>query len=425
MDRKIERKQWSFKRVLPGVIFVVVVLILIYFGFFNASGSVLNVDADRITVSEVHLGGFQENIIINGTIVPVRSIFLDAVEGGRVDKVYHEGGSFVSAGDTLLVLSNNNLQLDVMNREAQILEQISNLRNTRIALQQQRIDLRSQLLTHETELQQREREYLRDSTLFARDLASVHQFEESKQMYQQVVSRRDLFREQLSIDSLATETQLVNIETSLVHMTKNLALVGGILEFLVVKAPIGGQLSALNAEIGETKTAGQRLGQIDVVDSHKIRAAIDEAYIARVMLGQVADFDFAGSTYQLEITRIFPEVLEGRFQVDLEFAGDQPESIRRGQSVRLRLSHSDRSDALLLSRGGFYQRTGGNWVFVLEPGSDIATRRNIRLGRQNAQYFVVESGLQAGDLVITSTYETFGDNDRLNIRGAQTIVPQR
>lgn len=417
MDRKIEKSS-----IRPGaaVIFISGILIIGYllyaYGFRSSAGSTFSVDSQRVTISTVTLAPFQEFITVNAVVVPMRSIVLDAVEGGRVDYIAAEGGATVQAGDTLLVLSNNNLQLDVMNRETQILEQMNALRNTRIALQQQRLNLRSDLLTHETELMQRRREYVRDSTLHSRGLVAQHQYEAARQQYDQVRLRRDLFAERLELDAAATESELQFIAASLVNMENNLSLVSQILDNLVIKAPIDGQLTSLDAEIGETKSVGQRLGQIDVLDGYKLRAQVDEIYIARVEVGQTAAFDFAGRTHQLQITRLYPEVIDGRFQVDLDFIGSIPEALRRGQTVRLRISFSEDDEALVVPRGGFFQQTGGNWIYVVDADGNGATRTDIRIGRQNAQFYVIEQGLSPGDRVITSSYDGFGTHNRLSFR---------
>ncbi|MCH8525480.1 MAG: efflux RND transporter periplasmic adaptor subunit, partial [Balneolales bacterium] len=263
---------------------------------------------------------------------------------------------------------------------------------------------------------QRKREFVRDSTLNIRGLVSPHQYETSLQQYEQVRLRRDLFAEQLALDSAATESELNFIAESLVNMERNLNLVSQILDNLVIRAPIDGMLTSLDAEIGETKSAGQRIGQIDVLDGYKLRAQIDEVYITRIDAGQRAAFDFAGTTHELMITRLYPEVVDGRFQVDLDFTGTIPESLRRGQSVRLRVFFSEDEEALVIPRGSFFQQTAGNWIFVVDANGASAERRNIRIGRQNAQFYVIEEGLQPGDQVVTSSYEGFANHSRLNFR---------
>ncbi|HAC16357.1 MAG TPA: efflux transporter periplasmic adaptor subunit, partial [Bacteroidetes bacterium] len=386
-----------------------------YSAITSGSGSSLNVDGSKIQISVVEEAPFQENISVNGAIIPSRSIYLDAVEGGRVERINVDAGENVSEGDVILVLTNNNLQLDVMNREAQILEQINTLRATRIQLQQQRLTLRNDLLTNQTELQRRKREFETNKSLYERGLVAEHQYLESEQLYSEALSRSKLYSEQVAIDSLAINAQFTHIDSSLENMIKNLDLVGEITDFLVVRAPISGQLTSLDAEIGETKVSGQRLGQIDITDSYKVRATVDEIYISRVEVGQIGVFDVDGLDYELSVTRIYPEVTDNRFQIDLDFTDQRPETIRRGQSVRLRLALSEVSNALILQRGAFFQQTGGRWIYVLSTDGDVAYKREIRIGRQNSQYYTIEDGLQVGDKVIISGYETFGDAEQLNI----------
>jgi HlyD family secretion protein len=416
MDRKLEKKRFTPKKILMYLSFPLLLLVFIY-AFRSGSGeSRLNVDVERITISTVQNQPFQEFIPVNGTVIPIRTIFLDAVEGGRVDQVFLEGGSIVSAGDTILTLTNSNLQLDVFNREAQILEQINNLQNTRLNLQQQRLRLREQVLEQEYQLKQRERNYEQNKNLQQKNLISQSEFLESKEAFEQTISQLMLLSETQRLDSLATENQLRHIDSSLERMMLNLELVRKSIDNLILTAPISGQLTSLNAEIGESKNRGERLGQIDVLDGYKVRVAIDEFYIARINHGQRGTFDLGGQTYEMEISKIYPEVSDGRFEVDMDFIDEEPENIRRGQTLRIRMELGDLTDATLVARGGFFQRTGGNWIYVVDPSGEFATRRAIRLGRQNPNYFEVLEGLEPGERVITSGYDGFGDNERLILR---------
>ncbi len=413
MDRKIEKKTFTAKNVIiVGGITTLVAFVTYQFIWADTSRR-LNVDLDRLTISTVEMGEFQEFIPVNGTVIPIRTIYLDMVEGGRVERLNVGGGELVKEGDILLVLGNNNLQLDVLNRETQTLEQINNLQNTRLALQQERLSLRNQVLTLETDLLTRRRNFERDKELYERKLVSEHQYLESKQLFEQILQRRDLVKEQISLDSIATENQLRFIDESLIRMQNNLKLVTRSTDDLVVRAPVTGQLTSINAEVGENKNRGERIGQIDVLDGFKVRVGIDEHYISRINLGQSGSFDYAGQSYTLTITKIYPEVRDGRFEVDMEFTGTVPEGIRRGQTLRVRLALGDFTDAILLPRGGFFQTTGGNWVFVLDEGGQFASRRPIRIGRQSPVNYEILEGLLPGDRVITSSYDTFGNNERL------------
>lgn len=415
MDRKIEKKSVNTRTIVLAGIGVLVFIYIVYAAITSGDYHVVQADSSRIQIVEVSEAPFQEQITATGTVVPSRSIFLDVVEGGRIDQILADAGSNVMEGDTILVLSNNNLQLEVMNREAQILEQINATRTTRIQLQQQRLSMRNDFLTHQTALDSRTRAFERDKALFERNLISEDQFLESKRQFDEVLQRTHLYREQMALDSLSYEAQFRHIDSSLQNMIRNLELVANITDHLIVKAPISGQLTSLDAEIGETKQAGQRLGQIDITDSYKVRAVFDEIYIPRIQMGQQADFEIDGQTYALSVSRVYPEVTDGRFQVDLDFVGQHPASVRRGQTVRLRLALSDFSSAILINRGAFFQSTGGRWIFVISPDGSRAFRREISIGRQNSQFFVIEDGLQPGDKVIISGYESFGNATQLRL----------
>ncbi len=416
MDRKIEKKKWTPKKFVLLAAIGLFVFFILYNLVISESGSRLNVDLERITISTVQLGEFLEFIPVSGTVIPLRTIYLDAIEGGRVQKIHIEDGSFIEQGDTILTLTNNTLQLDVFNREAQILEQINNLQNTRLNLQQQRLQLRDRVLNHEYQMMNRKRMYNQNKELWEKNLISEREYLDSKEAYEQTVRQLDLVSETLRLDSLATENQLRHIESSLTRMMTNLELVQRSLDNLVLTAPVTGQLTSLNAEIGESKNRGERLGQIDILEGFRVRASIDEHYIARINIGQRGEFDFAGESYSLEITRVYPQVREGRFEVDMEFTDREPDNIRRGQTLRIRLALGALEEATLLARGGFFQRTGGQWVYVVSASGNQAIKRNIRLGRQNPQYFEIIEGLEPGERVITSSYDGFGDIDRLILR---------
>ncbi|MEX0927890.1 MAG: HlyD family efflux transporter periplasmic adaptor subunit, partial [Balneolales bacterium] len=356
MDRKLEKKLITPRKVLM-FLSIPLLAFLFIFAFWSGSGeSRLNVNAERITISTVEQEPFQEYIPVNGTVIPIRTIYIGALEGGRIERVLNEGGSMLEAGDTILTLTNSNFQLDVFNREAQILEQINNLQNTRLNLQQQRLRLREQVLDQEYQLKQRERDYKQNIGLYDKKLLSEKEYIESKEAFEQTTSQLHLLSETQRLDSLATENQLRHIDTSLDWMMLNLDIVKNSIDNLVITAPISGQLTSLDAEIGESKARGERLGQIDVLDGYKVRLSIDEHYITRINPGQRGVFDLGGETYELIISKIFPEVDEGRFDVDMEFTGEEPGNIRRGQTLRVRMELGDLTEATLLARGGFYQQ---------------------------------------------------------------------
>jgi HlyD family secretion protein len=417
LDRILEKKRFPPKKIAGFASLTLLLVIFVYVYMNSAGESRLNVDTGRVTVSAVSYGPFQEYIPVNGTVVPIQTLYLDAIEGGRVEKIMIEGGAYVTEGDTILALSNANLQLDVFNREAQILEQINQLQNRQLSLQQERLRLREMMVEMRYNVQRASRQFEQNKELKERNLVSEEEFRQAEENFHSTRERLGIIRETYMIDSVQTQNALNFITTSLVRMQTNLRMVQQSMDHLVLTAPITGQLTSLNAEIGESKSRGQRLGQIDVLDGYKVRVAIDEHYLARVNMGQSGEFDFAGRSYRMEITKIYPEVREGRFEVDMEFTDEEaPEGIRRGQTVRMRLELGDLTESVLLTRGGFFQQTGGNWVYVLDQNGDSAYRRQIRLGRQNPQYFEVIEGLQPGEQVITSSYDNFGENERLVLK---------
>ncbi len=413
MDRKIEKRWWESRRagyLAAGLLFV---LAAVYGLFFMDRSSRLNVEAERITVSTVTRGAFQEYIPVSGTVQPLETFYLDAVEGGRVESRYLDAGAMVNKGDPILKLTNANLQLDVMYREALSYEQINNARNTRIAIEQNTIAVQGAMADVDYQLRRAARIYRRDSLLAAKGMVSELDFKQSRDDFVYWQRRNVIARESERQDSILRAQQMGQLDASVRRLQTNVDLIKKNLEALVVRAPISGQLSSLNAEIGQSKAPGERLGQIDVLGSYKVRAGIDEYYISRIKAGQTGSFEFTGATHVLTITKVFPEVREGKFEVDMEFSSAVPEGIRRGQTVQIRLELGDPAEATLLPRGAFYQKTGGQWAYVLDNSGAVALKRNIRLGRQNPQMFEVLSGIEPGEKVITSSYDTFGDMDKL------------
>ena len=415
MDRPIEKKRWSLKKV-AGLFLIGVFIFASAYGFIKSRGSKLNVDVERITIATVEKGPFQEFIPVIGTVLPIKTVYLDAMEGGRVEEVYIEAGSLVHEGDKILKLANTNLLLDIMYRETQLFEQSNNLRNTRLAMEQHRLTLRRELLELEYQIQRQKGIYERDAELVKKELISQQEYEQARDEYQYLLKRKELAIETQKQDSIFRQVQIKQLEASMKRMQTNLDLVREKLENLVIRAPISGQLTSLNAEIGESKSPGERLGRIDVLEGFKVRAAIDEHYIARIEIGRTGTFDLAGKSYKLIVRKIYPEVREGRFEVDMEFDGASPQGIRRGQTLHIRLELGELSEALLLPRGGFYQKTGGQWVYVLDKSGEFATKRAIRLGRQNPRVFEVLEGLEPGERVIISMYDSFGDMDKLILK---------
>lgn len=413
MDRKIEKKKFSAGKIAAAVAIVVVSLIVIYNIFFLDTRSSEKVSLDQVFIHEVSEDTFQEFIEVSGSVQPIRSNILDAVEGGVVQQVLVESGEMVEAGDTLLTLSNSGLQLSVLQQEAGLFDQINNVRNSRLNLEQNHLRLREELANAETQKAVLEPRFNRDSSLYANNLISSQEFEGTRHNFRFQERRYDLNYESYQKDSVQMQTQLVQLDQSEDRMWRSLEGVQQILDNLVVTAPISGQLSTVELNQGQSISQGERLGQIDQLEGYKIRVDIDEFYLSRVVAGLEGSFSFAGERYDLMISRVFPVIQDGRFQVDMDFTGVMPDGIRRGQSVRVRLELGDATNAVLLARGGFYQQTGGNWVYRVDESGERAYRQPIRLGRGNTQYFEVLEGLSPGDKVITSGYDTFSNSDIL------------
>lgn len=413
MDKKIEKKKWPPKKILMvsgGTIFF---LLIFYNLIFGDTSTRLNVDTEKLTISTVSKGPFQEFIPVTGTILPIKTIYLDALEGGRVDRLFLEEGAFVKKGDEILRLVNTNLQSDVMFREAQLFEQVNNLRNTRLAFEQAKLRNKSDLIELENQIRRQRRRFDIQKGLLDQNLTSKQEFEEAKDDFDYTSKRFELLIETIRQDSMLRDIQIQSLESSIQRLQTNLDIIKESLDNLTIRAPLSGQLTARNAELGESKRPGDRLGQIDVLDGFKVRADIDEHYITRIEIGQTGEFDLAGKSYQLVIKKVYPQVTNGRFQVDLEFANETPKDVRRGQTLQVRLELGEQQEAVLVQRGGFYQKTGGQWIYVVDPSGDFAIRRSIRLGRQNPQMFEVLDGLYPGEKVITSSYDTYGDIEKL------------
>lgn len=416
MDRQLPKKRWKPRRDIPVAAAALLLIFLIIHIVASDHSARLNVQSERITISTVEKGPFQEFIPVTGTVIPIRTVYLDAMEGGRVAQRLLEAGAVVNQGDPILKLENVDLRLNSLNREADLAEQSNALRNTRLDMERTRLSLQSQLADINYEILKSKRIYERYEILMGKDLISQQEYDDARDSYQYLLKRRELTIESHHQDSIFRAVQIKNLEESLDRMQENLRLIRLNLENLTVKAPISGQLTSLVPEIGESIGKGERIGQIDVLDGFKVRVEVDEHYIARINPGQEGEFDFNGRSYRLVIRKIYPEVTEGRFEVDMLFTGEEPEGIRRGQTLHIRLELGGLSEAVMLARGGFYQKTGGQWVFVVNQDGSMAEKRDIRLGRQNTEKFEVLAGLKPGERVITSSYDTYGDVDKLVLK---------
>lgn len=416
MDRKIEKKPFYKRKKFwissfGGVLFFILIILIL-----ADTGSKLNVEEDKITISTVTNGDFQEFIPVTGNVLPRTTYYLDAILGGTIEKKFVEEGAMLEKGDKILKLSNTDFQLSALQQESFAYQQINEARNTRLQIEQNSISLQTRLVDVNYSLLNSKQIYDREKVMWAKSLVSQQEYEQYRDNYFKDLQQKKLAEENWQKDSVLKQSQLEQINASIARLQTNLGLIRENLDNLTVKAPISGQLTSLDAEIGQSKTPGSRLGQIDAMDGYKVRADIDEFYIARVTKGLKATAEIDGSEYKLTVSKVFPEVTNGKFEVDMEFSGKTPEGIRRGQTLQIRLQLSDRTKALLLPRGGFYQKTGGQWVFILNSSGSEAVKRQISLGRQNPDYFEVLSGLKPGDKVITSSYDNFGDVDKLIIK---------
>ena len=416
MDRRIEKKTWTPKRIGLLVAAVLVVGVVGYAVWSTATGGkALNVEREKLTVSTVERGPFQEFIAVTGSVIPERTVFLDAIEGGRIEEIFVQEGAMVDAGDELLRLSNNDLRLRLLDSQAQLAEQESNMEQLKLSMEQQSLNLQQQIAQMEYQIKLLQRQHDRQERLYNRELIAQEDYLNTRDELVYQRRRLGLTRAAFQQDSLAQRSRLAQMSSTEERLQRSYEALQASIANLTVRAPISGQLTALNGEIGQIINSGTRIGQVDKIDSYKVRAQIDEFYIERVRRGQAATTQPIGGTeHVLSVTRVYPEVENGSFEVDLTFDEEAPSGIRRGQSVRLKLELGSPEEALLLSRGGFYQSTGGNWAYVLNE-DDEAVRQPIRLGRQNPNKFEVLGGLQPGDRVVTSSYETFGDADRLVI----------
>jgi len=416
MDRRIARRRWTLPRVLLVVAAFVVVAAAIR-GVVLARTSTLGVDRERIRISPVTQGLFHEYIPVVGSNVPLITHYLDASEGGRVEEIYREAGSLVEKGDRILTLANTSLLLDVMYREAELFQQSNNLRSTKLAMEQHRLQMQRQVLEIRREIARQKRLSSNATNLLEEGLVSRQEHEQALEELGYLVEQRELLLATQDQEQRLRQEQIKQLEESLQRMQENLQVVKRHLDSLVIRAPIAGRLTALNAEVGQSKARGQRLGQVDVLSGFKLRAAIDEHYISRVSSGLTGTFSYTGKTFHLRVDKVYPEVIEGRFEVDLVFNDNQPEDLRRGQTFHLRLMLSDPAQALLLPVGDFFQSTGGRWVYVLDSDGKEATQRQVTIGRRSSDYFEVLDGLVPGEQVITSGYEPFADTERLVLRG--------
>ncbi len=416
VDRVITKKKWNQKRILTlgGI---TLLLILIGASVYFASGkSRLNVDAERITVSEVKKATFQETIPVNGVVQPVTTIYLDAIEGGRVEEKLVEDGAMVAKDQPILRLANTDLELSLANQETAVFEVLTQMQNTKNNAVQNTIQQLNQMAEVDNALAEAERLYKLNKYLYEEKAIGSQEYKSSENDYVYQVNRKKLTSRTLNQDSLSNRQQISQMGASYARMQNALQLMRRKVGDLVVRAPVAGQLTSLDAEIGQSKNKGERLGQIDVLSGYKVRVDVDEHYLSRIFTGLKGSTSFAGKDYELKIRKVYTQVTNGRFQVDMEFVGTPPQNIRRGQTLQIRLALSDATEAVQLAKGGFFQQTGGNWVFKVSEDGRTAYKVDVQLGRQNPDYYEVLSGLQPGDKVVTSSYENYGTMQELVLK---------
>lgn len=414
MDRRIDRTSKKPLYVGAGLLAAAAVVVLAIMA--GGAQTSFTLDGQRIRTAEVSVGMYEDYIPLRASVEPERTVYLDAIEGGRVEAILIEEGSYVEEGQPLIDLSNTSLQLDVIAREAEVSEQLNNLRNTQLAIEQNRLKLRGDLIEIDYQIVRLTRLVKRYEELEGNQFISKTEYEDSRDELSYWQSRRGVTRESQAQDEKIRLAQIQQLNGSVEQLEKNLTLARANLESLLIRAPRNGQLTSLTAEIGESKARGERLGQIDDVDKFKASAMVNEFYLDRIRVGQQALLDIGGREHRLEISKVYPEVRASQFEVDLRFIGDAPTDIRRGQTLQLRLVLGDAAEqATLLANGPFFNDTGGAWVFVLDADGKVATRRSVQFGRRNPNTIEVEAGLLPGDRVIVSSYASFIDVDRLFI----------
>ena len=416
MDKIIEKKTgWRVaftQKALPywlGALLLVFVIYLIA----RPNNKTLRVDADSLTVSTAVMGEFNDYIRISGRVQPMTTIQLSPQEGGIVEKILIEEGSAVKAGDAILVLNNDNLDLQILNSEAELAEKENILRNTQISMEQQKLDVRQNVLEYSTQVERLRRAYEQQKALYEDKLIAKEEYLKAEEDYNLAKQKYDLIRERSKQDSLYRGTQIDRMEESLENMLLNMQMIRKRKGNLIVKAPIDGELGLLDVVLGQSIASGTKIGQINSVGTYKVEAQIDEHYIDRVVEGLEATFERQGETYSTLIRKVYPEVRDGKFKADFKFDGVQPDNIRSGQTYYLNLQLGQPEEAVIIPRGTFYQKTGGKWIYVVSKDGSKAVKREIRIGRQNPQYYEVLEGLEPGEKVITSGYDTYGDSDVL------------
>jgi HlyD family secretion protein len=413
MDKAIEKKKGLRMKHILWILGGLVVAFLLYSVIFSDHSSVFRTEKEKLTISTVEASLFNDYITVIGQVEPITTIFLDVEEGGKVEEIFIEEGEMIEKGDIILRLKNDDLKTTIMNSESNMAYQSNELRNTQITIEQQRINNRRSKFQIELKVVQAERMYKQYEALYNEDLIAKEEYLRAKEDFELSLKEKDLTFQKFVTDSIFRSNQKANMDENLVNMRKNLAMAKRRLENLNIKAPANGQLGSLDAEIGQSISRGQRLGLVHILTNFKIKALIDEHYIDRVKRNLSASFERNNENFSLNVKKVYPEVREGQFEIDMIFTSEKPDNIRTGQTYHTKLELGQSAEAILIPKGGFFQSTGGLWVYVLNENGNEAEKRSIRIGKQNPQYYEVLEGLKSGEQVITSSYDLFGDNDKI------------
>jgi len=416
VDRIIEKKTWNTKRILT-IAGITALVLLIAGAIYSTSGkSKLDVDTERLTISTITKGPFQENIPVNGVVMPLTTIYLDATDGGRVEQKFVEDGAMLKVGDPIIKLSNTDLELRLADEQTAVYNAETQMQISHNAAQQNTISKLNSMADVDVAFKEAERIYKLDKDLYSKKAIGMQEYQTAVNQYDYQLKRKKLAMQILVQDTALVKQQAQQAQEQYAQMKQTLDLLKKKVSDLTVKAHVAGQLTSFDSEIGQDKKAGDPLGQIDVQSGFKVRVSVEEHYLSRVFTGLTGDFQFAEKTYKLIIKKVFTQVANGQFQVDMAFVGPTPTGIRKGQTLQVRLFLSDATQALLLPKGGFFQQTGGNWIFKVSDDGSKAYKVDIQINRQSPDYYELTSGLKEGDKVITSSYETYGDIQELVLK---------
>lgn len=416
MDRKIEKKNWIRRNIILLCLGIVVTGFISYFLFFTDYGSKLNVEIDKLTIENVKQDIFQDYIAVIGTVEPIQTVYLDATEGGRVEEIFLREGTTVKKGDIIMRLSNDNLLLEISNNESEVARAINDLKTMKVNLENQSINNKNQLIDLYYDLLKLDRLYNYNKELLKNNHISKEEYNISKENYERNKQHYDILLQKSSQDSAFMKLRIAASEESVESMQSNLKIIRNRLTKLLVQAPVNGELASLKPEIGEVINYGTRIGTVNILDSYKLKVDVDEHYISRIKKNLKGACEFSTAEFPAYITKIYPEVKDGKFAVDMVFIDKVPSDIRIGQTSRIRLELGESNNAVLIPRGGFYQNTGGQWIFVVDQTGNYAIKRDIKIGRQNPKCYEVLDGLKAGERVITSGYENFGNVAKLILK---------